>query len=193
MTATTQSLGLVQGGTDALSVDARVRASVSEHYDFVWRSLRRLGVAEASADDEAQKVFCVFARRAGEVPSGKEKTFLFGVVIRTAQASRRTVARRAEVTDDAGLAELPADAPGPDQLLEEARARALLDRLIAAMPMDLRTVFILYELEDMTMADIATTLSLPPGTVASRLRRAREVFRALARDVEAELGKGGGR
>jgi RNA polymerase sigma-70 factor (ECF subfamily) len=181
---------------DAASGAARVRAIVTEHYDFVWRSLRRLGVAEAAADDEAQQVFCVFARRAAEVPSGKEKTFLFGVVMRVAHASRRAVARRAEVMDEEALAQIAANVPAADQLLEEARARAVLDGLLDAMPLDLRAVFVLYELEEMTMADIAITLSLPPGTVASRLRRARETFKELAGRAEAEIREreeGGGR
>jgi RNA polymerase sigma-70 factor, ECF subfamily len=193
VSSTSPALESIDGAPKAAVGAARVRAIVTAHYDFVWRSLRRLGVAEAAADDEAQQVFCVFARRATEVPAGKEKTFLFGVVIRVAQASRRTSARRAEVMDDEGLARLATNAPGPEQLLEEARARAVLDRLLAAMPMDLRTVFILYELEEMTMADIAMTLSLRPGTVASRLRRARDVFKTLAHHAAAEAGEGGGR
>jgi RNA polymerase sigma-70 factor (ECF subfamily) len=175
---------------DAPSVEDRVRAIVTEHYDFVWRSLRRLGVPEATADDDAQQVFCVFARRASEVPDGKEKTFLFGVAMRVAQASRRTTARRAEVTGEDCIDRIATDAKAPDELLDEARARALLDRLLEAMPLDLRTVFILYELEEMTMADIATALSLPSGTVASRLRRARETFRTLASEAEASMQKG---
>jgi RNA polymerase sigma-70 factor (ECF subfamily) len=48
------------------------------------------------------------------------------------------------------------------------------------LSLELRAVFVLYELEDFTMAEIARTLELPPGTVASRLRRARETFERLA-------------
>lgn len=187
MAGVVTAASLTMTSAPPMANDARVHATVTEHYDFVWRSLRRLGVPEASADDEAQQVFCVFARRAAEVPAGKEKTFLFGVVIRVAQASRRTTARRAEVSDDA-VAEIASSAPGADTLLEEARARALLDRLLLELPMDLRTVFVLYELEELTMADIATTLALPPGTVASRLRRARAAFQVLAREAEAMEG-----
>jgi RNA polymerase sigma-70 factor (ECF subfamily) len=51
------------------------------------------------------------------------------------------------------------------------------------MDLDLRTVFILYEVEEMTMAEIATVLQIPPGTVASRLRRAREDFLARVRST----------
>lgn len=186
------STDVVPEDSDVVKRDARVRAVVAEHYDFVWRSLRRLGIDETSAYDEAQQVFCVFARRAPEIPEGKEKSFLFGAAIRVAQAARRTAARRSEWSDDDALAQVAAKEPGADQLLEEARARAMLDRWLDEMPMDLRAVFILYELEEMTMADIATTLSLPPGTVASRLRRAREKFQEFARRA-SELDEGGAR
>ena len=52
--------------------------------------------------------------------------------------------------------------------------------MLAELPLELRAVFVLYELEQMTMAEIAESLALPPGTVASRLRRARSSFEALA-------------
>jgi len=76
--------------------------------------------------------------------------------------------------------------------IDDRRARALLDALLASMPLDLRTVFVLYELEELTMAEIARALDLPAGTVASRLRRAREAFEELSRRVRRDLGRKGG-
>ena len=172
--------GPIDVGDATRAIEIRVRRVVEEQYDFVWRSLRRLGVPESSADDAAQQVFCVFAKRTAAVLPEKEKTFLFGVVIRVAQNARRSRARRPEVYDDDAIASLTAAEPGPDQLVDDRRARVLLDALLADLPMDLRTVFVLYELEELTMAEIATTLELPNGTVASRLRRAREQFESLA-------------
>jgi RNA polymerase sigma-70 factor, ECF subfamily len=74
---------------------------------------------------------------------------------------------------DAEPTERPDPDPGPDELVDRDRARAALDAILAAMPLELRAVFVLYELEQLTMAEIAALLELPPGTVASRLRRAR--------------------
>jgi len=170
-------------GERASALERRITAVVAEQYDFVWRSLRRLGVPEEAADDAAQQVFCVFARRAPGVPPEKDKTFLFGVVIRVAQNARRSRARRPEYVDDDAIAAMPCEQAGPEQLLEQRRARALLDDLLAEMPMDLRAVFVLYEIEEMTMVEIANVLDLPSGTVASRLRRARELFESLAAGV----------
>ena len=174
---------------DASAVELRVRQVVTEQYDFVWRSLRRLGIPEEAADDAAQQVFCVFARRAREVSSEKDKTFLFGVVIRVAQNARRSRARRPEVADDDAIASMPSEQAGPEELLEERRARALLDALLDEMSMDLRAVFVLYELEELTMAEIAKMLDLPAGTVASRLRRARELFESLSASFRERSGR----
>lgn len=169
--------------TDALARAQRVREVVALHYEFVWRSLRRLGVHESAADDGAQEVFCVFARRQAEVPAAKEKSFLFGVAMRIAQVTRRRGRRDAsmvDVVDDATLVSVPTPSANPDEMVDEARARAALDAIVSALPMDLRAVFVLYEIEEMTMAEIATVLDLPSGTVASRLRRAREAFEQRA-------------
>jgi RNA polymerase sigma-70 factor (ECF subfamily) len=67
--------------------------------------------------------------------------------------------------------------PSADDVADLRRARALLDEIIDGMPLELRVVFILSEIEQMTAASIAELEGIPPGTVASRLRRAREVFR----------------
>jgi RNA polymerase sigma-70 factor (ECF subfamily) len=176
--------GSARERTDAaVSAEARVTSAVAAHYEFVWRSLRRLGVPVEGADDAAQEVFCVFAKRAKDVAIEKEKSFLFGVAMRVAQAARRKRSRRSSVEADGGgddrLSDVPSDAAGPDALVDAARARATLDALLARMPPELRAVFVLHEIEEMTMAEVAIVLDRPPGTVASCLRRARGAFHDL--------------
>ena len=68
-------------------------------------------------------------------------------------------------------------AASPEELADRWRARVMLDRALEAMPMDLRKVFVLFDLEELTTTEVASVLHVPRGTVASRLRRAREVFR----------------
>ena len=164
------------------------RGLVEEHADFVWRSLRRLGVPPAAAEDATQQVFLTLQARLGEVVIGKERSFLFGVAIRTAAHVRRTFARRREVSD-AVLHELADPAPTPEAQLDGERERALLDAVLATMTPTLRMVFVMSELEELTMAEIAEVLAIPPGTVASRLRRAREEFDEAARRVRARLDR----
>jgi RNA polymerase sigma-70 factor (ECF subfamily) len=157
------------------SYEKRWRAIVRDHVDFIWRALRRLGVLEADLADAAQQVFLVLARKLNLVHEGSERGFLFQTAFRVASDNRRTRARRREVPDDL-LALQPDERPGPDQDLEARHRRAQLDRILDRMPMDLRAVFVLSELEELTMAQIAEMMSTPPGTVASRLRRARVAF-----------------
>ena len=159
------------------SPEARLRALFDRELDFVWRSLRRLGVPSLTIDDATQEVFLVASRRLADIEFGRERSFLFATALRVASDARRALARRGEHVEDA-LERVADDTPGPAELADRQRARAVLDGVLATMELDLRAVFVLYELEEMTMADIATTLDLPPGTVASRLRRAREAFQA---------------
>jgi RNA polymerase sigma-70 factor (ECF subfamily) len=173
-------------GADA----ARLRLLLDEHLDFIWRSLRRLGVPMTDVDDCAQQVCWVAARRLAEIQRGSERAFLFSTALRVASEERRSRSRRREVLEDAGEPFDPG--PNPEQIAERRRERALLDEVLDAMPMDLRAVFVLFELEEMPTAEIAASLELPAGTVASRLRRAREEFRRIAARVQARDAFPGG-
>jgi len=167
---------------EVLTSEARLRQLFDAHLDFVWRSLRRLGVPELTADDAAQEVFLVASRRLADIEIGREKSFLFATALRVASTSRRGIARRGE-HDEGAVDALVDQSPGPDELADRQHARAVLDRILATMDLELRAVFVLYELEEMTMAEIAVTLDVPPGTVASRLRRARDEFQAMVARV----------
>lgn len=157
--------------------DARLRQLLDLYLDFVARVLRNLGTPEADVDDGVQKTFLVLAERLEEVRPGSEKAFLFQTAANVAAHVRRTLARRREVSEE-GAPERIEDTATPDALMDQKRARALLDRVLDALDEDVRTVFVLFELQELTMAEIATLLGLPPGTVASRLRRGRADFKA---------------
>jgi RNA polymerase sigma-70 factor (ECF subfamily) len=173
----------------AVAVD-RLSTMFHQHYDFVWRSVRRLGVAPDAVDDAAQEVFVVASRKLDAIEVGKEKAFLFGTAVRVASDTRRAVQRRRQAPASEGVE--PVDAgPALDELVDQKRAREILDALIDQLPEDTRPVFVLFELEGMTMAKIASYLDLPAGTVASRLRRARELFAAQVARLEARSTKHG--
>ncbi len=144
----------------------------------VWRMLRRHGVSEADADDATQKVFLVFSRKLDAIDEGRELSFLLRSAVLVASETRRSTRRRRESDDPPP--ELPAPhATAPDAALEQRQALARLDAILENIDEPLRTVFVLHEIEEMTMAEIAETLDVPPGTVASRLRRAREAFESM--------------
>ncbi|WP_437989721.1 RNA polymerase sigma factor [Sorangium sp. So ce145] len=170
----------------------RYRALVDAHFDFIWRSLRGLGVPAGSADDAAQHVFLIAYQKLAEIAPDRERSFLFGTALGVAANARRAGARRRELCDDGAMAAAADDAPNPEQLIEMKQARALLDDVLDAMEEDLRVVFVLFELEGVPTEEIAAMLGLAKGTVASRLRRAREDFRAIARRVQARAPHRGG-
>jgi RNA polymerase sigma-70 factor (ECF subfamily) len=156
---------------------ANLRELVEGYFVDVWRFLRHLGVPEHSVDDAAQDVFLVAARRIHEIRPGSERSFLFGTAFKVAQAARRQHVRTLPCED--GVAEAEVDtAPNPEQQLDDKEAQALALRLLDELDEGQRQVFVLCEIEGLTMQQIAELTELPMGTVASRLRRAREAFQS---------------
>jgi RNA polymerase sigma-70 factor, ECF subfamily len=153
------------GPAERADPDLRLRALVGDHFDLVWRTLRRLGVPPSDLDDATQQVFVVAARKLVQIADGSERPFLLQSAVRIASDWRRTHRRRREVVDPV-LLERTDFTPGPDELLDQRRARALLDAVLDGMPLPLRAVFELYEI------------------VASRLRRARVAFQTEVQRLE---------
>jgi RNA polymerase sigma-70 factor (ECF subfamily) len=148
-----------------------------ETYDGIWRLLRGLGVPPDRIDDAAQQVFLVYAERRADVLPGSERSFLFGTALRVAHVVRRGAHREVPGEIDYACSEQP----GVDELTDQKRARQVLDGILDQLDPELRDVFVLYELEEFTMPEIAAIVEIPLGTAASRLRRGRDRFSALVR------------
>ena len=161
---------------------ARLERMFNDHHDFIWRLVRRLGLSPGSADDAAQHVFLVAAERLADIKLGSERSFLFGTALRVARSQSRSD-RRWVLEEDMDFRR--SEAGRPEDLADQHRALDLMGRILDGMTLDLRTVFILSELEGMTMPEVAALVEIPVGTAASRLRRAREAFRAAVAAVES--------
>jgi RNA polymerase sigma-70 factor (ECF subfamily) len=165
---------------------ARLAAAAAQSFQFLWRLLRRLGVRpDASVDDAVQRVFEITARKVRKVPVGMERAFLFRTAVLVGAEERRrqtTFARRIADEPDLELASPDLD---PESALAARRTRALLDEVLESLPDKQRAVFVLFELEGLTCAEIAELLGAPPGTVASRLRLARAAFHDAAQRMRA--------
>jgi RNA polymerase sigma-70 factor, ECF subfamily len=156
--------------------EAELRALVDAHFDFIWRLLRRLGLSPTDADDAAQHVFMTATEKFDSIARGSERTFLYGVALRVLANARRKRQRQRE--DALELGTSPVDSAAlPDGVLESTRTRAELDALLEELPEELRRVLVLTALEELTTAEVATLEGIPSGTVASRLRRARQLLR----------------
>jgi RNA polymerase sigma-70 factor (ECF subfamily) len=151
-------------------------AVYDQWFDFVWRSVRRLGVPEASVDDVVQDVFLVVHRKLeGFEGRSTIKTWLFGIAMRVARDHRRARMRRPaepllreSVVPDASAS--PLDATATKQAVE------LLHSLLDELEDDKRAVFVMAELEQMSAPEIAEALGVKLNTVYSRLRAARASF-----------------
>jgi RNA polymerase sigma-70 factor, ECF subfamily len=169
----------------------RLTGLLRTHYVRVWQALRRLGVDEARADDAAQEAFIVLSRRLQDVREGSERTFLLSCAVRIAANYRRTWHVQREVVDERALAAERDPCPTAEQLLDQKRLRQALDELLEGWPDEIRVAFVLFELEGLSVPEIAQVTTAKLGTVASRLRRARELFQVGAKRLRARASTGG--
>lgn len=145
------------------------------HFDFVWRSLRRLGVPEAQVEDAAQDAFIVVHRRLGDLrPDASVKAFLFGIALRVANGYRRTLRRKGTTSLDLGT--VVATSGSPFEQTAKVQAERVLEQFLATLDQDRRAVFVMAELEEMTAPEISEALDVNLSTVYTRLRAARQRF-----------------
>jgi RNA polymerase sigma-70 factor, ECF subfamily len=161
----------------------------SEHFDLVFRNIRRLGVPETLVDDAVQEVFLVVYRRLGQFEGRSSlKTWIFSIVTRVASDHRRAIRRKsphARAPDATIDADDVADerAEGPHERMERLEGVRLLHRLLDELDDDKRIVLVLAELESMTAVEIADALGENVNTVYARLRAARRDFeQAVSRE-----------
>jgi RNA polymerase sigma-70 factor (ECF subfamily) len=175
---------LEAGALRAAVAPAGFEEVYAQTFDFVFRTLRRAGVPEASVDDALQDVFVVVHRRLPEFAARSSiKTWIYGIAVNVASDHRRRDRRKGghEPLD----VRLPDGALDPAESFARAEALRELDRLLASLDADKRDVFVLAEIEQMTAPEIAEALSLNVNTVYSRLRAARREIEAAVAALEA--------
>jgi RNA polymerase sigma-70 factor (ECF subfamily) len=164
---------------------ARVRALIDDHADAIYRTARRLGVAERDLEDVAQDVLVVVVRRQSDIDADKAHAFVVGTTIRVVANWRRRRRRRAEEliddVDERCTESSPAHphrGDGEDRI-EQARLLGILQIALERMTEAQRLAFVLFELEECTAKETAETLGVSEATVFSRVRRARQVVWAV--------------
>jgi RNA polymerase sigma-70 factor (ECF subfamily) len=176
----------LSGASSDAKAAARSVPSIVEvyeaHVDFVWRSARRLGVAEHMLDDAVQDVFLAAHRRLPDFEGrASVRTWLFAIAIRVVRDYRRR-ARRKPWTPLFGEDPPDSHQRGPEALAMQGQATQLLRELLEQLDDGKREVLVLTELEHMTAPEISAALGLNVNTVYARLRAARrELNAALAR------------
>ena len=158
------------------------------HADFAWRTLRRLGVREAEANDAVQDVFVVVHAKLSQFEGRSSMTtWLFTICRTVARERRRRASRERNLIEDVSVEDeldLRADV---SRAAEHNQRLAQLDSILSAFEVDQRNVFILFEIEKLTGEEISEALGIPLGTVYSRLQLAKKAFRqALTREEARE-------
>lgn len=150
-----------------------------EHAPFAWRVLRRFGVAESDLPDACQDAFIVVYRKLGAFEGRSNlRTWLYRICARVASDYRKRAHRRYETEP---LTHEPMVGGDQLQTAELAQLCALLEGALDGLDDDKRQVFVLYELEDLSMAQIAELLDCPIKTAFSRLYVARDRVNAALR------------
>jgi RNA polymerase sigma-70 factor (ECF subfamily) len=148
-----------------------------QHFAFVWRNLRRLGIPPDALDDAAQEAFLVVHRRLEDFDGRVSiRSWLFGIVYRVALGQNRRLRRHQGHLPLSST--ISCAAPGPHQQAQQAEAIRFLEGFLTGIDPAKRAVFILAELEQMSAPEIAAAVGARLNTVYSRLRTARVAFRA---------------
>lgn len=160
----------------------------------VRRTLRLFGVAERDCEDAMHEVFVVVLRRLpDDDPRRPLQAWLRGIArfiaLRHGAKQRRTVL----LEDMPGMEQEAAKMAGEAQLDQERRTilQQLFLRLLDSLAPERRDVFVMHELEDMTIPEIAAELGIPAGTATTRLRLAREDMKAALERLKASQRGGG--
>lgn len=182
--------GLLLGGQgdDGLgsAVTLQFEDVYERHFDLVWRTLRRLGVATGSLDDALQDVFLVVYRR---LPAFEQRsslrTWLFGITLRVAGDYLRRGRRQhhTQSVDPELRDEVSRD---PLAQAEHHEALTLLYAALAELDTEKRVAFVLAELEEMTVAQVSEAIGVNVNTVSSRVKAGRRQFEAALRRLRAK-------
>jgi len=158
------------------------------YFPYVWRTLRRLGVALADVEDLTHEVFVVVHRRLADYDGRRPvKPWLFGIAYRVASEDRRRAHRRFELaTADLDSVSV---APRADDLIETDERRRLVLDCLQVLSIEQRAVLILLDIDGEAATDVATAMTIPLPTVYSRLRAARRKFAAAVRRAKLRRGE----
>jgi RNA polymerase sigma-70 factor, ECF subfamily len=165
--------------------EAAWRALYEDHFDFVWRTARRLGTPAGELDDVVQESFLVAWDKLAAFQHGRLDTWLFRITANVVSGRHRR--RRVRETFLSWFEQAPA-APGPqapDAALETKDAQLAVAAVLARMAPKKREVFALFELEGLSGEEVAQRVGCGVDTVWTRLFHARKDFERLGRKLGA--------
>jgi RNA polymerase sigma-70 factor, ECF subfamily len=156
----------------------------SSEFDYICRTLRRLGVPPRDVEDLVHEVFLILHRTWHEYDSSRAlRPYLFGIAFRVASSNRRRAWRETPFA----VVDVEDRAPRPDQALQTKQARALVLAALDRIPLSRRAVLVMHDLDEVPMRDVARVLTIRLFTAYSRLRKARREFEMAVIRLEKEI------
>ncbi len=169
----------------SLVLDREFRKVFEQELPYVWQSLRRLGVAEADCDDLANEVFVRVHDRFAEYDSARPvRPWLFAYCARLASDYRKLARHRLESALGSDP-KIGAAVESPEEIAMRRETGSLVLDALDALDDDRRQVFILHEIEERPIPEVAEMLSIQVATAYTRLRAARQIFTESARRIQA--------
>jgi RNA polymerase sigma-70 factor (ECF subfamily) len=176
-------LRLVPSPPSGQSADEACLGAFQQELDYVFRTLRRLGIAPSEVEDLAQEVFLALRGAWDQYDQERPlRPYLFGISFRIASAHQRK--RNREVAF--GIVEVGDASPGPDDTLQSKQARALVLSALERIPLPRRAVLVMHDIDDISVGQVAAALDIPLFTVYSRLRKARRELESAVRRLLKE-------
>ncbi len=166
------------------SAVTNVQDLVTEHGAFVWRTLRRMGIGASDVEDVAQEVFLVVHRRIADYDARSGiRPWLYGICAKKASEHRRRAwFRRERPVESVPDASTPPEQP---EAMRRREALAQLEAILAELDPKKRDVFVLFELEELSLAEVAAAVGCPLQTAFSRLQSARAAVQAAIARLHA--------
>jgi RNA polymerase sigma-70 factor (ECF subfamily) len=159
------------------------RRLFDEHYDYVWGSLRRLGVHERDLEDVVHEVFLEVHKKLDTYDRRRPpKPWLFAFALRFASDYRRLARHRTSL--DGGASDAATTEPSAEDLLSSKDSARLLHAALATLSVDVRGVLVAYEIDEIPMKEITDALGIPLHTGYSRLRIGREQCAAAVKKIQ---------
>lgn len=164
-------------------------AVYAEHFDFVWRAARGLGMSAGTVDDVVQEVFLIVHRKLSSLESASAlRSWLFGITRRVCKDHRRSLARRGPHVELDQQREVDPNRDPQAHLLGR-QALKLVEGYVDNLDEENRALFFLTLLEGLPIAEAAKALNLNANTTYSRMRMLRQELQELlnrADDVGGE-------
>jgi len=179
---------------DVAAIRQVTMANNQRLFRAAWSILKDRGEAEDAVQTAYLRAFAGLADFAGR---SSLSTWLTRIVVNEALGRVRAARRRRARLDTTSVLIMDeyrdklmrgSAPPSPDSTLAREQLRALLEKAIAELPDAFRSVFVLREIEALTVDETAEVLGLSPNTVKTRLHRARRKLQeALAPEVHTAL------